>query len=98
MDAAFDSSNDQRIKTVNGLLTIAEEAGLDSAALRKMIVNADDKLISRVNEDMVLGTQSMSIMSTPTFVVLAEGVQPKAFSINRLKQAMEEEPYKSLLK
>lgn len=98
VDAAFDASNDNRVKTVNGLLNIAGDIGLDREEARKKIVDMDDTLLDRVNADMVLGTQSMTIYSTPTFVVLADGLEPKAFSVQRLKEALEQEPYASLLK
>jgi len=98
MDLAFDSTNDQRIKSVNGLFTIAEEAGLDRNEIQKLVTKMDDALLDRVNRDMVLGTQSMAILSTPTFIVLAEGAPPKAVSINRLAGVLEQEPYASLLK
>jgi len=98
MDLAFDSTNDQRIKSVNGLFTIAEEAGLDRNEIQKLVTKMDDALLDRVNRDMVLGTQSMAILSTPTFIVLAEGAPPKAVSINRLAGVLGQEPYASLLK
>lgn len=98
MDKVFDRTNDHRVKTVNGLLNLAEETGLDADELRKLIRTQNEDLLERVNYDMVLGTQSMAIRTTPTFVVIAEGQEPRAFSIMKLREALEEEPYKSLLK
>ena len=98
MDKAFDPANGQRVKTVNGLLNLAEETGLDADELRKLLRTQDEALLERVNYDMVLGTQTMAMRSTPMFIVIAEGQPPKAVSINKLGELLEAEPYKTLLK
>ncbi len=94
-DAAFDPSNDQRIKTVDGIIGIANDVGLDAAAARKALDETSAEARSVVADfDLAL---RLNIRGTPTFVVLAKGLPPKVVTAARLGEVLQSPPYRSVM-
>jgi len=95
LDYAFHKDNTERMKSVGGVKQIAMESGLKiddiNAALNKTSSSA-----KAVTEDLDLALR-LNIKQTPTFLILAKGVEPKAVSSRRLMAVIHESPYKELI-
>ncbi|MCU0315253.1 MAG: thioredoxin domain-containing protein [Fimbriimonadaceae bacterium] len=96
MDAVFDASNNERVKTLDGLISIATNVGLDPAEVGNAI-NADDHpSLEGVLADVSLALK-LGIQATPTYLVIANG-KVEATTIDKLEGVLAREPYASLLR
>lgn len=94
-DTVYEDGNTERIKTVEGLKQVAIESGLTMPEINGSLFQDSEEaqsVATDVKMALVLG-----INQTPTFVLLAKGVEPKAVSGPRLSAVLEDEPYKSIL-
>lgn len=97
LNEAMKEGNTEACKDVEGLIRIAGDVGLDKDAVRKMISEQDEEMFNKAAEDFA-DAQKMGISQTPTFIILAAGVPPKAVGHGQLAATLNAEPYKSLLK
>lgn len=101
LDIVFKKTNDERIKSVEGIYAMAAEAGLDTADLKKEYDNAvktEGKLLMSVNDDFTMASNQLKITGTPTFILLAEGVEPRICMPSQVDGLLAAEPYASLMK
>lgn len=103
LDEVMDGDNKDRIKTLQGLIAVAGEAGLNRGEIVTVFQSeeAENKEIAkkyweRVDEDMDLAL-GMAINSTPTFILFAEGAKPLPIAGRDIEQKLREQPYKGLL-
>lgn len=89
MEAAFDSKNDERVKTADGVIGIAEQIGLDAKELRKrMDTNLDSSLLDKVNADFNMSVSELHITGTPSFLLSVNGGEFQAYNFEGLKNAL----------
>lgn len=94
-DSAYNQSNTERIKTLDGLKQVALESGLKASEIDQALTRSS-QAAKDVAADMDLALR-LSIDQTPTFLILADNAQPRAVSGRRLKTVLYESPYKELL-
>ncbi len=97
LDEAFKEGNTEACKKVEGLIRIAGDVGLDTTEVRRIINEQDDAIFDKAAVDFA-DARTMGISRTPTFIILAEGVQPKAVGHTELAGTLDREPYRSLAK
>ena len=104
LDEVMKPSNAERIKTNDGMIAVAGEAGLSKADISTIFMGKDaenkkiaEKYWLRVDKDMNMGLK-MLVSSTPTFILYAEGQPPKAIAPRDIDKVLGEEPYRSLIK
>ena len=83
------------LQTIASIEAIAKQAGIDSkAALKRM--NDTDPLWKRVMRDLDTAT-GLGVTETPTFFVLAKGLQPVQVAGRELLRTMDRPEYKALI-
>jgi len=99
MDAAFDPKNDERVKSIEGLIGIASQVGLDTKELKeRMNTDLDTTLVDKVNADFNLAVSELKITGTPSFLLSVNGGEFKAYTFEGFKAAMESPEVKQYLK
>ncbi|MFM9872873.1 MAG: vitamin K epoxide reductase family protein [Fimbriimonadaceae bacterium] len=89
MEAAFDPTNDERVKTVDGVVGIAGQIGLDTKDLKKrMDTNLDTSLLDKVNADFNFAVSDLKINGTPSFLLSVNGGEFKAYNFEGLTTAL----------
>jgi len=103
VDELMKESNKERIKTLDGLISVAVESGLNRSDLVTTFNSPDkefkdlaDLYYERVNDDINLATD-MSVATTPTLIVYADGQKPRAVAHTRFEIELESSPYRELL-
>lgn len=103
-DAIWNEGNTERIKTEDGIIAILNESGLKGGEFRDILFSdkpehkkLNEGLIAKVQADYDLG-KSFRVGGTPSFVILADGVAPKAASSARLEGILRSQPYADLLR
>ncbi len=104
MDEVMRESNKERVKGLDGLIAVAGEAGLNKGDILMIFRSEkpENKKIAevfwkRVDADLNLGLK-MAVASTPTFVLYAEGVEPKPVALRDLETVLEEAPYREMVR
>jgi protein-disulfide isomerase len=104
MDEMMKPENEERIKSLDGLIAVAGEAGLSRGEIitifqsgKPEVEEQKNRYWARVDEDFNLA-QEMLVASTPTFVLYAEGEPAKAVAGRNVPRELEKDPYASLLK
>lgn len=97
MDKVMDPGNTERIKNPSGIIAIASEVGLDADAVRDMVEQPDGPALDSMNDDYNLATQQLKLGGTPTFILVAEGHQPRTVSDSEIASVLEKS-YSDLLK
>ena len=97
LEIVFAPENTLRARSEAGQLAMAGEIGLDTAELKKIFAGeGGEELFESLLDDEEL-REEMKITMTPTFILFAEGVKPKAIHLNTLEQTLNSKPYKALL-
>ena len=103
MDAVMDINATERIKTLEGLFGVAIEAGLSRSELRSLFSPADEDqtewatgMLEAVRDDTNFA-RNFGIRLTPTFIVYAEGVEPKVVGHNQLDATLMSPPFKQII-
>lgn len=103
MDAVMDIKATDRIKTIDGLFGVAAEAGLSRSELRPVFNPADEiqgatatGLMQSVTDDVNVGLK-LSVSRTPTFIVYAEGVEPRVVPANMLDATLMSSPFRQII-
>ena len=84
------------LQTPDSVLAIAKGIGMDIDKLQKRLEDEEDPALKRVTEDINLANK-LKISSTPTLILVAEGVRPKQVQAVDLEAVLAEEPYKSIM-
>lgn len=95
MEQMFDPKNDERVKSVEGLLAIVTETGLDQAAARKAL-DPESPESAEVIEDFTI-VQELGIQLTPSFLVFAPGTRPKIANATQLAVLLAQPPYREII-
>ena len=96
IDLVFAPENTMRVRSKEGLLEIAAEAGLDRSELSKIFKGEGAReLLYSIDDDEVM-SQRMHIPWTPTFIIYAEGKEPLAISAEDLEEKLDSATYKAL--
>lgn len=95
LEKSFDPANTERVKSVEGLVAVATEVGLDEAAVKKALQDGSPES-EEVIEDFVM-TQTLGIQLTPSFIVIAPGVPPKIGNPVQLARLLAESPYREII-
>jgi protein-disulfide isomerase len=102
MDEVMKPTNQERITTVEGLVAVAGEAGLNRQDIQTVFLSDEPEHVEiakkywdRVDADMNLGLK-LKIASTPSFLLYGKGREAKAVATHNLKRELDSEPYKSL--
>jgi len=82
----------QETKDSQTLFDIAANVGLDVADIRKRLGDSNDPIFKRVTDD-INAANKIGVSQTPTFVVMAPGVAPKAFGASQVRDALVASPY-----
>jgi len=82
----------QETKDPKILFDIAATQGLDVADIKKRLADDKDPIYQRVTEDLN-AANTIGVTQTPTFVVQAPGVSPKAFGATQVRDALQASPY-----
>jgi protein-disulfide isomerase len=99
METAFSSVNDERVKSVEGLIGIASQVGLDTKDLKKrMDPNLDSSLSDKVNADFNMAVSELKISGTPSFLLSVNGGEFQTYNFEGLKAALENPEVKQYLK
>ena len=100
----MEKENTERIKTMEGLVATATDAGLSRKEIVSLFNPVNDEesthaknLLQKVADD-IDAARNYRIASTPTFIVYAEGQEPKAVSMYRLDATLRNSPYIELLR
>ena len=103
MDSVMDDKSTGRVKSIDGLFGIAGEVGLSRAELRLMFNSVDDvqrerftALVQSVTDDVNVA-RKLEIRMTPTFIVYAEGVEPKVVPANMLDMTLMQAPFRQII-
>lgn len=94
-DMAFAEENTERMKSVGGVKQIAMEAGLDIKEVNESLTRTSTSA-KAVTTDLDMALR-LNVKQTPTFLILANGVEPKAVSGKRLLPVIKGSPYKELI-
>ena len=95
-EIVLDKTNTEKIKSEIGLYAIAQQAGVDMTNLQKRLDG--DKLQQKLADDLDVAINKLHANTTPTFVLIAEGVAPRGVGADQLEDTLKSEPYASLLK
>jgi len=95
LEKAYDPANTERVKTVDGLISVALEVGLDEAGVKKAL-QEDSAETDQVVADFVM-TQTLGIKLTPSFIVIAPGTTPKIGNPVQLARLLAESPYREII-
>lgn len=82
--------------SVQELLDIAKSVGLDPADMQKRLSDKNDPVFDRVTRDMNVG-HALGINSTPTFIILAKGIEPVSAGPAEIIDKLGKPPYKKIL-
>lgn len=102
-DTVMHQSVTQRIKSIDGLIGVAGESGLNRQNLL-LLFNSDDEeqreladgMYEAVRTDLNFGRR-FGIRLTPTFIVYAEGIEPKPVTANMLDITLMSSPFKEII-
>lgn len=83
------------LQTLDAVMTIAKEAGIDTTAAKKRMLDTDPDW-QRVLRDLDTAIQ-LDITETPTFVILAKGVPPTTALGRELIKTINQPQYQSLI-
>jgi protein-disulfide isomerase len=104
VDTMYMPSNKERIKTQEGLISVAVEVGLDRRELFELFEGGAegqpskaDKYFALVEED-IKAAEKLLVRETPTFFLYAEGQKPKAIAPSSLESDLDKSPYRELLR
>lgn len=105
LDIIFEEANTERTKSLDGLIAMAGEAGLDKQAVDDFVradLDSDrGKLKKELTDKMTEGfnkARKIGITSTPTFVICADGQQPSAHLFTQIEDVLNRDPWAPLLK
>ncbi len=104
MDEVMLETNKERIKSFDGLVAVAGEAGLNKGDI-VTIFQSDkpehkaiaDKYWERVDVDFNLGLK-MAVSSTPTFILYAEGQKAKPIASRNIEEELDGAPYRDMVR
>ncbi len=103
MDEVMNDRNTERIKTLDGLISVAGESGLNKGDILTIFRSEkpEHKAMAevywkRVDADLSLGMK-MSVASTPTFILYAEGQKAKPVAGRNIDGVLGEAPYRELI-
>jgi protein-disulfide isomerase len=103
-DAIWEEGNSERIKSEDGIIAILNESGLKGSEFRSILFpekpeekKRNEELIAKVQVDFDLG-KSFNVGSTPSFVLLGDGVEPRAVSGARLESTLNTQPFSGMLR
>ncbi len=85
---------DESVHDLTPLLTLSETVGVPATTVMNRVGNPSDPAYNRVYADLTAGLD-INVHATPTFIVLADGVQPLAASYEQLAGILGKEPYVS---
>ncbi len=91
----FFTTPTEQMASMEQILGMARNLGLDATALGERIAKADDSLIDPLSKIMEYAT-SKGVDRTPTFIVFAEGVPPR-YVARDLTETLNSSPYRELL-
>lgn len=87
----------EAVANLEGLLTVAQAAGFDRAALHKIVTSGpDERLIQRVLNDMNRSREA-GVFATPTYILFPKGGKPVAATSSTMKDVLKTEPFVSIL-
>lgn len=95
MEQMFDPKNNERVKSVEGLLAIAAESGVDSAGARQAL-DPESPESKEVIDDFTI-IQELGIQLTPSFLVFAPGTTPKIANPTQLAVLLAQSPYREII-
>lgn len=96
MDEAFSKSNEERVKTYDGVVGILGDIGLSTKKFKEELKG--DALVDQVNNDFNMCTSKIKVSGTPTFILAVEGQPLRAYQLNGLKTALESPSVQQALK
>lgn len=104
VDEVMKESNKERIKTLEGLISVASESGLNRADLvntfnspEKEAKDLADLYYQRVMDDINMG-MDMTVTTTPTIIFYAKGHSPRAINYTQFESELDRSPYRELLR
>lgn len=95
LEKAYDPQNTERVKSVDGLISVALETGLDEGGVKKALQENSPET-EEVIADFEM-TQTLGIKLTPSFIVIAPGVPPKIGNPVQLARLLAESPYREMI-
>lgn len=104
LDKVFEEGNTERVKTLDGLLSLVTEMDMDAGQVRRILdaqegdefYDQKSKLLESLAKDVNVAG-SVGINQTPTFVLIAEGASPRQLTPIQMTSMLELEPYRTLL-
>ncbi|MBS1724251.1 MAG: vitamin K epoxide reductase family protein [Armatimonadetes bacterium] len=94
-DEAFKETNTERLKSIDGVKQVAMDVGLRADEIEASLDPKSSAALAVV-DDVTL-SQELDIKDTPTFLILAEGVPPRAVTARRIKSVLAEPAFNKLL-
>lgn len=94
-DSAFAEENTERVKSFDGIRQVAMDMGLSAIEIDNAL-DRDSEEAQSVIADMDMALR-LNISSTPVFLILAPGLDPKVVTGRRLASVFEEKEYKNIL-
>ncbi len=94
-EAAYKPENTERVKSIDGLKQIAVECGLKIDDVVAALQPDSEAAKSVLRDDDL--SLKLGVLSTPAYIVVANGVDPRAVSAKRLPDVLHGDPYKNLI-
>ncbi len=103
VSTVMQENNSERIKTLDGLIAVAAEAGLSKAEILNVLNPREpeskaqnDAILVSIARDIDNATR-LRINTTPTYILAVAGIKAKAISIRNLEAELEAPEVKSIL-
>jgi protein-disulfide isomerase len=95
LDLAF-AGNSESVQTLDGIYDLAREAGLNYNEVKNLIEGQDEKLLDRVEADIHKANE-LGIKSTPTYIILAQGLPTRRAVGTQIRTLLSLPEYKRIL-
>lgn len=86
----------EKVVTIDGLFEIAQKIGLDKDETKQEYQDRQKELVDRVFADYEKA-KKMGIQLTPTYIIMADGVPPRAATSTNVVTILQNSPYKEML-
>jgi protein-disulfide isomerase len=96
IDAAYAGINENKVKTEDGIIEVAAGAGLNVENAIERLSDKNDPIFLTMEADYKMGFD-VGVTGTPTFLIMAEGHEPRAAAAAGLFRVLEQEPFRSIL-
>lgn len=91
LDAVY-SAPEEEVRTMEGLKGILKGLGIDAEKAMERSYNAEDPAFQRMYRDIEF-TSNLGVQITPSFVILAEGIEPFVANGNNVIEVLNSDKY-----